>query len=173
MRRALILIGLAWVLPAVAAAGADAEISPVLREYCSLLVGCSLTPVSGMCPAPASGGVEGIVYDKERCAEARELAAQGVSPQEPENIALYRFLGKRYRVHYLVEGQLPMSPERLAFLLDDLPLAAKLLTRLGKNAYTVEYQDEAHRRFRGAKAGTLSREATRVAGAPQDRWVVY
>jgi hypothetical protein len=170
MRR--ILAGLA-VAGALCARPAAADVSPVLQEFCSLVVGCGLTPPAGFCPAEASGGLPGVAYDNERCAEARELAARGPLPQDPDAFPLYRFLGKRYRVDYLVDGELPMSPERLAFLLEDLPLAAKLLSRLGKNEYTIEYLDEAHRRFRGTKAGTLSGEATRVAGSIGERWLAY
>jgi hypothetical protein len=145
----------------------------VQQEYCALLVRCGLTPPAEACSPEASAGVSGVTYDDARCGDARELAAHGLSPQDPNAFPVYRFLGKRYRVTYVVEGELPMSPARLAFLLEDLPLAAKLLTRLGKNEYTAEYLDDSRRRFRGTKEGTLSGEATRVAGSVADRWLVY
>src|SRR5687768_1431341 len=123
----------------LAAAPAKSEIRDLRVEYCSLLAACSLQPPAGVCTPEASGGLPGVTYDEGRCADARELHAHGLSAQNLDAYPVYRFLGKRYRVTYLVEGQLPLSPARLAFLLEDLPLAAKLLSRLGEHRYTAEY----------------------------------
>jgi hypothetical protein len=66
---------------------------------------------------------------------------------------------------YKASGELPLGVARLAFLLDDVPLAARLLTRFCKKSYTASYLDESRRRFRGSKQGTLSGEATVIAAA--------
>jgi len=143
------------------------------REYCSLLTQCDLKPAPGLCSDEERTALPGVKYDDGRCGHARELSSRGLSSESAEGFAVYRFLGKRYRVSYLVEGDLPMSPARLAFLIDDLPLAAKLLSRLGQHRYTAEYTDDTRRRFRGSKEETLTGEATLVAGHPGEGWMAY
>src|SRR5207253_925745 len=82
------------------------------------------TPPSGLCStSDASAGVRGVIYDETRCRPLRELAAAGVAPDDAKTFAVYRFLGKRYRVTYAAAGELPISAARLSFLLDDLPLS--------------------------------------------------
>jgi len=117
--------------------------------------------------------VGGVSYDDARCGEARELSRRGIASDDPVWYSLYRFLGKRYRVTYAVSGELPISAERLSFLLDDLPLAAKLLTAFRGRTYTAEYLDEEHRHFRGSKQGTLRGEARRLLGQTPEGRLVY
>jgi hypothetical protein len=161
----------ATVLPVPAATATPAP--DMRREYCSLLARCGLPAAPGLCTDENRTGVPGVEYDDTRCGHARRLAGRGLASDNAEAYGVYRFLGKRYRVSYLVEGDLPMSPARLAFLIDDLPLAAKLLSRLGKNQYTAEYVDDTRRRFRGSKEGTLTGEATLVAGRTGAGWIAY
>ena len=163
------------LLPLCAApvAKTGGEVRDLRVEYCSLLAACRLEPPAGACPGEPSGGLAGVTYDEARCNDARDLHAHGLPSTSLDAYAVYRFLGKRYRVTYLVEGQLPLSHARLAFLLDDLPLAAKLLSRLGKNRYTAEYLDDTRRRFRGSKENNLKGEAARVAGGTRDGWIAY
>jgi hypothetical protein len=142
-------------------------------EYCSLLTRCELPAPAGVCSAETSRGLPGVTYDAERCAVARDLAARGLGSDDLSSFGLYRFLGKRYRVEYGVSGQLPLSPPRLAFMLAELPLAAKVLTSFRGTRYTAEYLDPERRHFRGSREGTLSGEATRVAGEPGSGAIVY
>jgi hypothetical protein len=142
-------------------------------DYCSLLVKCGLTPARELCAADQGAGAPGVAYDDARCAEARELSKSGVATDDPANFMLYRFLGKRYRMSYALSGHLPLSPPRLAFVIDDLPLAAKLLTAFRGKAYAAEYVDAARRTFRGSKGRTLTGEATRLAGSAREGRLVY
>lgn len=158
---------------AAAVAKAGGEVPDPRVEYCSLLAACSLQPPEGACAPEASRGFPGVTYDEDRCRDARELHAHGLSTQRLDAYPVYRFLGKRYRVTYQVEGRLALSPARLAFLLEDLPLAARLLSRLGRHRYTAEYLDDARRRFRGSKEDNLTGEAARVAGGSREGWVAY
>jgi hypothetical protein len=149
---------------------------PVLRtqtEFCSLLAGCGLPAPPGACSENTSAGISGVKYDAERCAEPRALASLGLLSSDPASFSVYRFLGKRYRVTYLVAGQLPMGRAQLAFLIDDLPLATKLLTAFRKKKYTAEYLDSEKRSFRGSREGTLSGEATRIVGSTASGHLAY
>jgi hypothetical protein len=101
------------------------------------------------------------------------VSVLGLASDDRNAFPVYRFLGKRYRITYVVSGQLPLSPARLAFLMDDLPLAARLLTYFRKKGYTAEYTDAERRRFKGSREGSLSGEAGRVAGRTSSGRVVY
>jgi hypothetical protein len=158
---------LCLVLGARTAAAADARL-----DYCSLLAKCGLTPAPGLCSPDKSGGASGVTYDDARCAEARELSASAAT-DDPAHFMLYRFLGKRYRMSYVLSGRLPLSPARLSFVVDDLPLASKLLTVFRGKAYTAEYVDAERRTFRGSKEKTLTGEATRIAGSAREGRLVY
>ena len=143
------------------------------REYCSILTQCGLSAPRPFCSAALSGGVPDVVYDETRCAEPRRLFARGVRPEGDLGFRLYRFLGRRYRVVYPIEGRLEMSPARMERLLDDLPLAGRLLNHLLDVPYEAEYLDPDRVRFRGKRGSGLSGEAERVAGGPRERSLVY
>jgi hypothetical protein len=101
------------------------------------------------------------------------LFARGVRPQGDIGFRLYRFLGRRYRVVYPIEGRLEMSAARMERLLGDLPLAARLLSHLQEVPYEAEYLDADHLRFRGRRGTGLSGEAEIVAGGARERSLVY
>ncbi len=162
----LALGGAASGMPAQAPASSP---SPGL-ELCSLLVRCGVTAPPAGCTEALSRGVPGVTYDAARCAEGRRLFEQGLSPADLLGQRVYRLLGRRYRVVYAIAGEAPISQTRFRYLLDDLPLAAKLLARLQGKAYSAEYLDKpARRRFRGGRPGFLSGEAELIAEGPGDR----
>jgi len=166
---ALAIAGLAHPVMAGPAAAPD----PLRLRYCGLVKGCGLTAPEGWCPSALSGGVDGVRYDDRRCAEARELSARGVRNDDPVGYRLYAFLGHRYRVEYAIDGEVPMSAARLTYLMNDLPLAARLLTRYQSTKYAAEYLDPQRRRFRGRKGGKLTGEADLIAGGPDERTCWY
>lgn len=143
------------------------------REFCSILARCGLPVTAAACPEPLTRGVEGVEYDEPRCAEPRRLLARGVRPEGDLGFRLYRFLGRRYRVVYPIEGHLALSPQRMDLLLGDLPLAARLLTHFQKVPYEAEYLDVDHVRFRGRRGTALSGDAEVVAGGARERSLVY
>jgi hypothetical protein len=146
---------------------------PVRLRYCGLLKRCGLPAPAERCPPWLSGGVDGVRYDDRRCAEARELTARGVRNDDGLGYRLYAFLGHRYRVEYVVDGEVPLSAVRLTYLMNDLPLAARLLTRYQSTKYVAEYLDPQRRRFRGSKGGKLTGEADLIAGGPNERTSWY
>jgi len=168
---ALALVGLA---PTPSPAPSPPLPSAAARlEYCSLLRKCGLS-VPPACTEPLTRGVPGVDYDAERCDAARELSRRGVDPADPASFRLFRFLGERYQVVYRLEGSVAISVARLDFLLEDLPLAAVLLTHFQKTRYEAEYLDgPARRRFKARRGDNLDGEATRVAGDPVGRDLVY
>ena len=142
-------------------------------ELCSLLARCGLTVEPGFCTAAMSRGVSGVSYDEARCAEARDLRARGVAPTDPVGSRLYRLLGRRYRASYTVADRVALGEARLTYLMNDLPLAARILTHFQKRPYEVRYLDAERKRFWGRKGDALTGEAQLVSGSVPERRLVY
>jgi hypothetical protein len=162
-----------WLAAATAATAPPTVSEESRREFCSILTQCGLPAPPGPCPQALTTGVPGLEYDEARCAEPRGLFARGVRPEGEVGFRLYRFLGRRYRVLYPIEGRLALSPARMELLLDDLPLAARLLSHFQKVPYEAAYLDPDHVRFRGKRGSGLSGEAEIVAGSARERSLVY
>jgi hypothetical protein len=142
-------------------------------ELCGLIARCGLPAVPGFCTEAMSAGVKGVTYDEARCAEARDLRSRGVAPTDPVGSRLYRLLGRRYRASYTVDDRVALGAARLTFLMNDLPLAARLLTHFQKRPYEVRYLDASRTRFWGRKGDALTGEAQLVAGSVPERRLVY
>jgi hypothetical protein len=139
-----------------------------------VLARCGLPAPLPACSEPLSRGVRGIIYDDQRCGETRRLFEQGLLPTDPLGARVYRLLGRRHRVVYSIEGRAPISRPRFLYLLDDLPLAAKLLSRFQGKPYSAEYLDgPARRRFRGGRTGVLTGEAELIARGPGEGRLSY
>jgi hypothetical protein len=142
-------------------------------ELCGLLARCGLPAEPGFCTPAMSAGVNGVDYDEARCAEARDLRARGVVPTDPVGARLYRLLGRRYRASYTVDDRVALGEARLTFLMNDLPLAARLLTHFQRRRYEVRYLDGSRTHFWGRKGDALTGEAQLVAGSVPERRLVY
>jgi hypothetical protein len=159
-------------------ADAKAESKPRVtdsqRDFCNLVWGCALPMPSGYCPDPALVEKAKFAFDSTRCQEARTLNSRGVGPSHPlVGFKLYRFLGMEYRVLYTIEDELPISLERLAYLLADLPLAARLISHFMKEPYTAEYVDAQHTHFKGTKGKRLKGDATLISGSSDEKHLFY
>jgi hypothetical protein len=149
------------------------KVSPLQRtEFCSLLQQCGLK-ASATCTPAESAGAPGVTYDEERCRDARALTLGGLGPDSDVGFRTYRFLGRKYRVVYEETGVVPISPERVMFLLDELPFAARLLSAYQDTKYEAEWLDGERKRFRAAKGDTLTGDAQLVAGGPRSRVLYY
>ena len=163
----------ALLLAGVLLAPASPAPDPRLLEFCGLVLGCGLPAGTVACPSVASTGVKGVEYDARRCEAPRTLVARGVQPDAPRHHAVFRFLGRRYQVAYDVTGDLPLSPVRLSYLVEDLPLAARLLTHFQGVAYSVEYLDADRSRLKASRAGTLAAQAEQVSGSTGEGVLYY
>jgi hypothetical protein len=160
---------LAALLLAPATPAPDAR----MADLCGLVVRCGLPPGALQCPAAAARGIKGVRYDARRCDAPRALVGRGVTPDAPRHQALFRFLGRRYQVAYDVDGELPLSATRLSYLVEDLPLAARLLTHFQGVAYAAEYLDADRSRLKASRAGTLAAQADHVSGSTSEGILYY
>lgn len=135
------------------------------KPACALLKACGLPLPPSLCSTEQSRPLGGVVYDAQRCAEPRDLVANGVHPLGASDFAVFTFLGGRYRIAYELQGEAPISVARFDFLANDLPLAAKLASRFSKTAYVMSYVEgdqTASRRFFASRADKLRGEARKL-----------
>lgn len=160
--------------PAPAKPASARKINEGQKDFCNLIRHCGLPEPSGYCPPPPQLEKPEFVFDSARCLEARLLNGRGVTPTHPiVGFKLYRFLGMEYRIIYNVEDALPISEARLAYLLADLPLAARLVSHFRKEAYTAEYLDAERKAFKGTKGKRLRGEARLISGDTGEKRLFY
>lgn len=160
--------------PADKSGPAKPRIPASQRDFCNLVRGCGLPEPAGYCPAASALEKPKFAFDSTRCREARLLNSRGVGPSHPSiGYKLYRFLGMEYRVIYVIEDELPISEARLAYLLADLPLAARLISHFMKEPYSAEYLDAARTHFKGTKGKRLRGDATMISGSSAERRLFY
>jgi hypothetical protein len=144
------------------------------KDFCNLVWHCGLPMPPGSCPDSSQVEKPSYTYDSARCLEARTLTARGIGPSHPTiGWDLYKVLGMEYRVSYVVEADLPISNERLAYLLADLPLAARLISYFQKEPYTAEYLDAERKHFKGTKGTRLHGDATLISGSSDEKHLFY
>ena len=144
------------------------------KEYCSLMWKCGLPHDTVSCPDSLKAGVKGVVYDSIRCREARSLVEKGISVRTKSGRKLYGFLGYKYRVEYPIASILLVKPVRFEYLLDDLPLAARLVNASRKTDYKVRYLDgKRKRRFKGNKGKNLYGEVLLITGSISEKQLTY
>jgi hypothetical protein len=154
---------------ALACPAAPATATPDRERFCGLVRACGLPEPAAWCV-----GVRGREsYEDRRCAEARRLEASGIDTGSTLGYRLFQFLGHRHQIVYTTTGEVGLSPSRLAFLVEDLPLAARLLTHFQRTRYSAEYLDGGRRRFRGSRGTQLTTEAERILGSPDAGRVEY
>jgi hypothetical protein len=149
-------------------------LKPGQIDFCNVVYQCRLPMPPRWCPDSASVPKPGFKFDSVRCLEARTLTARGVTPSHPVvGYKLYRFLGMEYRVIYDVEDDIPISEARLAYLLADLPLSARLVSHFQKEPYTAEYVDPERTYFKGTKGKRLKGEARLISGSTDEKRLYY
>jgi hypothetical protein len=143
-------------------------------DFCHVIRGCGLAEPPGYCPAASELPKPTFTFDDTRCQEARLLDSRGVTPVHPiVGYKLYRFLGMEYRVVYTVKDNIPISEARLAYLLNDLPLAARLVSHYRKEPYTAQYLPGDRTAFKGSKGKRLKGEARLISGDTREKRLFY
>ncbi len=154
---------------------AAGNLSPGQVDFCRIIYGCKLAyPGRGFCPDAKTLGPSPFVFDNTRCEEAHLLQSRGVGPANPQfGYPLYRFLGMEYRVIYEITDTIQVSRERLEYLLEDLPLSAKLVSHYQGQPYTAQYVDAARTYFQGTKGKHLRGEARLISGSYSEKHLFY
>lgn len=160
--------------PADKTAAAKKKVTAGQQDFCNLIRACGVPEPGSYCPPAAELPKPAFAYDSARCLEARLLNGRGVTPTHPVvGYRLYRFLGMEYRVIYEIKDRLPISEARLAYLLGDLPLSARLISHFRKEPYTAEYLDRERKSFKGTKGKRLRGEARLISGGTGEKRLFY
>ena len=139
--------------------------SEIDKEICAIIVGCNLKPIVGCKNHDQLG--------PQRCTEAHELYERGLDPTDVKNADVYDFLGHDLRIVYDVERDLPIKPKQLLFMLNDLPLATKIVSRVRMTPYIFEYTSKDHRSFNIAKGEEAKGKARMISGSPDEGTIYY
>jgi hypothetical protein len=119
-------------------------------------------------------GIKGVEYNAKRCGEAKNLVEEGVSTSTFLGQKLYGFLGQKYRVDYTISDSLPIKMAWFEYLLNDIPLAAKIINACQGTKYTAMYLDGDQKKYwRGNNGRNLSGEATLIAGSIGEKKLIY
>ncbi|MBF0431246.1 MAG: hypothetical protein HQK83_08215 [Fibrobacteria bacterium] len=143
------------------------------REYCSVLANCGITYDKDFCPDSLSAAIQGVDYDSLRCSEVQRLSQSRIPYSEGLKRKVFGFLGNKYRVEYNISDTLPVKLYQFEFLLDHLPLTAKIINVFQKTKYTIEYKSKNKKYWKGNKGKNLYGEAILLTGGIYKKHLTY
>jgi hypothetical protein len=119
-------------------------------------------------------GVKEVQYNSSRCEEVKSLVDKGVPTIGPIPRKLFGFLGHRFRAEYKVSNQISMKPSQFEYLLNDLPLAAKLVNTFKQTKYNLSYVEGSGKKtVKGNRGNRMYGEATLLAGSTDEKTLTY
>lgn len=163
---------------ALLAAGAWAKPDPdqpsPQRAYCNLVRTCKLQDPTASCTEATSAPVPGVELNPSYCSWVRGFARRGILPVTPDAMEMYRYMGSKYHVMYVVADTVSVPMPALDHLMSNVPLAAKLINSYRGTTYTAEFpfpQDSAY--FKGSNGRNLSGVARQLWTRDDRRERVY
>jgi hypothetical protein len=144
------------------------------RAYCNLMRSCKLQDPTASCTEATSAPVAGVELDQSYCGWVRGFARRGIHPITPDAMEMYRYMGSKYHVMYVVADTVPVPMAALDYLMSNVPLAAKLINSYRGTKYAAEYpypRDSAY--FKGSNGRNLSGTARQLWIRDDHRERVY
>lgn len=144
------------------------------RAYCNLMRTCKLPDPTASCTEATSAPVPGVELDQAYCSWVRGFARRGIHPVTPDAMEMYRYMGSKYHVMYVVADTVPVPFAALDHLMSNVPLAAKLINSYRGTTYTAEFPypgDSAY--FKGSNGRNLSGVARQLWTRDDRRERVY
>ena len=87
---------------------------------------------------------------------------------------MYRYMGTKYRVTYMVADTVPVPFDALDHLISNIPMTAKLINQYRETNYSAEYPVPSDSLFfRGSNGGNLTGQATQVYARDDHRERIY
>ena len=158
----------------VASAAPDADQPSPQRAMCALLKGCGLSYQSPTCTEALSDPPKSVTYDSAYCGWVRSLEKRGVVPDNKVTYEMYRWMGTKYRVTYMVADTVPVPFDALDHLIQNIPMTAKLINQYRGTDYSAEYPNPSDSlMFRGTNGGNLTGQATQVYAREDHRDRIY
>ncbi|RMF19612.1 MAG: hypothetical protein D6761_00045 [Candidatus Dadabacteria bacterium] len=145
---------------------ADGAVLASVERSCAVAASCGV-PAPRRCDAvPRPWGDPPERAPELRCETLSSLAAAGFDANGASGHQMMRFLGREYLLSYEVAGASDVSADRLAYLLDHLPLAARLVDYFSGGGYYAEWVPFSGARWvRGGKGERFHGEAVQLAGS--------
>lgn len=171
LRRLVLLVsflgGVSWASP-------DPDQPSPQRAYCNLMRTCKLSDPTATCTEATSAPVPGVDLDPSYCGWVRGFARRGILPVTPDAMDMYRYMGSKYHVMYVVADTVPVPMAALDFLMSNIPLAAKLINSYRGTKYSAEYPHPGDSsRFKGSNGRNLSGTAGQLWIRDDHRERVY
>jgi hypothetical protein len=144
------------------------------RAYCNLMRTCKLQDPTASCTEATSAPVPGVELDQTYCGWVRGFARRGIHPVTPDAMEMYRYMGSKYHVMYVVADTVPVPMAALDHLMSNVPLAAKLINSYRGTKYAAEYpnsRDSLY--FKGSNGRNLSGVARQLWIRDDHRERVY
>lgn len=144
------------------------------RAYCNLVRGCKLQDKTLTCTEATSATVKGVDLDATYCGWVRGFARRGIYPMTSDAMEMYRYMGTKYHVMYVVQDTVPVPVAALDHLMANIPLAAKLINSYRGTKYSAEYPNLRDSTFfKGNNGKSLSGQARQLWIREDHRERVY
>lgn len=158
----------------VASALPDPEQPTPQRAYCNLVRSCKVPDKTLSCTEATSAPVSGVEFDQTYCSWIRGFARRGIYPTTPDAMEMFRFMGTKYHVMYVVADTVPVPLAALDHLMSNIPVAAKLINSYRDTKYEAIYPNLADSSFfKGNNGKNLSGQARQLWIRDDHRERVY
>jgi len=157
-----------------ASAKPDPEQPSPQRAYCNLMRSCKIPDKTLTCTEATSAPVNGVELDQTYCSWVRGFTRRGIHPTTPDAMEMFRYMGTKYHVMYVVADTVPIPLAALDHLMANIPVAAKLINSYRDTKYDAEYPkvgDSSY--FKGSNGKNLSGVARQLWIRDDHRERVY
>lgn len=97
-----------------------------------------------------------IVYNDNYCRPFYELVARGLKLNSAETREIFNYMGREYRIEYMVQGKIPVNEDMMVYLFEHMPFTAHLVNAYRGTKYTITYKTTDRRKFEGDNGSNLS-----------------
>ena len=162
------------ILVQTAVAKPDPDQPSPQRAYCNLMRSCKIQDKTLTCTEATSAPVSGVELDQTYCSWVRGFTRRGIFPTTPDAMDMFRNMGTKYHVMYVVVDTVPIPMPALDLLMANIPVAAKLINSYRDTKYQAEYPI-AHDSlfFKGNNGKNLSGQARQLWIRDDHRERVY
>ncbi len=144
------------------------------NDFCKYYFGCETTINEKYCTGFMPDESKNSKKTDERCKEFKRLMESGILPDSKYGFNIYSILCKKYRVDYEISDILPIKQKHFEFLVDNLPLTAKLVNAFQNTNYSATYLDKTHKKLFMADNGkNIHGGARLVAGSIPQKYLIY
>ena len=144
------------------------------RTLCNALRACRIPGEGARCTDAESAPIDDIDLDENYCSWVRTFSRRGIHPGTPATNELYRRMGNKYHIMYVMHDTIPVPVKALDFLVRNVPLTCKLINSYQKTDYSAEFLSSRDSSvFSGSNGKNLTGSARQVWVGPEGMERVY